>query len=250
MTEISETFRKNLESGTTALGISVDEEKLSRLFCYYQMLTEKNKVMNLTAITEESEFAQKHIIDSLAIVKAGDAVREILEAGDIDLIDVGTGAGLPGIILKIFFPDLRITLFDSLKKRLRFLDEVIEALQLTEIRTLHGRAEDIGQDKRYREQFDIVTSRAVANLSTLSEYCLPLVKPYGLFLPYKSGDVEEELKEAKRPIKLLGGEVCSVEKYTLPESDIARSLLIIEKIKHTPGEYPRRAGTPAKQPLK
>lgn len=251
MTEsrMTDSFRKALEEGAKGLELELSEEQKEQLYRYYEMVTERNKVMNLTAITEEGEFVQKHLIDSMAIVKAGEAVTEILAAGDIDVIDVGTGAGLPGIVLKICYPGLRMTLFDSLKKRLRFLDEVIQELGLQDIRTLHGRAEDIGQDKNFREQFDLVTSRAVANLSTLSEYCLPLTKPYGLFIPYKSGEIQEELKAAAHPIKLLGGELCAMEQYSLPDSDISRSLLIIEKVKHTPREYPRRAGTPAKSPL-
>lgn len=246
MTDI---FRTELEQGLNGLHLVLSDEKKEQLYQYYLMVMEKNKVMNLTAITEEREFVQKHIIDSLAIVKAGEGVCSILEGGDIDVIDVGTGAGLPGIVLKIAWPKLRIVLFDSLQKRLRFLDEVINKLGLEQIKTLHGRAEDIGQMKQYRETFDLVTSRAVANLATLSEYCLPLVKPYGLFLPFKSADIDEELKEARQPIKLLGGELCAEEKYQLPGTDIARSLLIIEKIKHTPHEYPRKAGIPAKDPL-
>lgn len=247
---MTETFKTVLEEGLEGLKLTLSETQKAQLYRYYELLVEKNKVMNLTTITEEAEFVQKHIIDSLAIVHAGEAVTDILSAGDIDVIDVGTGAGLPGMVLKICYPNIRLTLFDSLKKRLKFLDEVIAALALSGIETLHGRAEDIGQDQKYRESFDIVTSRAVANLSTLSEYCLPLLKPYGLFIPYKSGDIDEELNAAKRPIKILGGELCAAEKYELPKSDIARSLLIIEKIKHTPSEFPRKAGTPAKSPLK
>ena len=247
---MTDTFRTTLQEGCAGLGITLSEKQQGQLFRYYELLIEKNKVMNLTAITDETEFVQKHIIDSLAIVKAGPAVCGIFEAGDVNVIDVGTGAGLPGIVLKLFYPGIRLTLFDSLQKRLRFLEEVIEALELRETVTLHGRAEDIGQNAKYREQFDIVTSRAVANLSTLAEYCLPLAKPYGLFLPYKSGDIDEELSEAAHAVKLLGGEVCAAEKYTLPGTDMARSLLLIEKIKHTPKAYPRRAGTPAKEPIR
>lgn len=243
-------FRETLEKGCEGLSLSLTEEQKDALFRYYEMVVEKNKVMNLTAITEEAEFVEKHLIDSMAIVRAGEAVRAVLEGGDIEVIDVGTGAGLPGIVLKILFPKIRMTLFDSLRKRLNFLDEVIAALGLSGIATLHGRAEDIGQNPRYRENFDLVTSRAVANLSTLSEYCLPLVKPYGMFLPYKSGEIEEELALAAHPIRLLGGELCCTEKYELPGTEIARSLLVIEKIKHTPKTYPRRAGTPAKSPLR
>ncbi len=246
---MTELFRIELEEGIKSLNIELSEEQKEQLFVYYTMLVEKNKVMNLTAITEESEFVKKHIIDSLAIINAGEEIADILKNGDIELIDVGTGAGLPGMVLKIAFPKLKITLFDSLMKRLKFLNEVIDKLELREITTLHGRAEDIGREKKYREKFDIVVSRAVANMSTLSEYCIPLVKPLGVFIPYKSGEIHEELKAAEKAIKILGGEVCSSEMYELPESDIKRSLIIIEKIKHTPMEYPRKAGVPAKEPI-
>ncbi|MDO4437833.1 MAG: 16S rRNA (guanine(527)-N(7))-methyltransferase RsmG [Eubacteriales bacterium] len=246
---MTELFRTELEDGIKLLNIELSEKQKEQLYEYYNMLVEKNKVMNLTAITEEKEFVKKHIIDSLAIINAGEEITNILTKGDIDLIDVGTGAGLPGIVLKIAFPKLRITLFDSLMKRLKFLDEVIDKLDLKDITTLHGRAEDIGRDKKYREKFDIVVSRAVANMSTLSEYCIPLVKPLGLFIPYKSGEIKDELKIAEKAIRILGGEVCSSELYELPESDIKRSLIVIEKIKRTPMEYPRKAGVPAKEPI-
>lgn len=244
-----ESFKYKLEEGCTGLGITLTVEQQEKLFQYYEMVIEKNKVMNLTSITEEADFIEKHIVDSLAVVKAGKEICEVLAAGDIDIIDVGTGAGLPGIVLKIYYPSIRLTLFDSLQKRLRFLEEVIETLQFSNTKTLHGRAEDIGQNAEYREKFDFVTSRAVANLSTLSEYCLPLTKPYGIFLPYKSGDIDEERREADKAIRLLGGELCTVEKYHLPGTDIARSILIIEKIKHTPKKYPRKAGIPSKTPI-
>lgn len=247
---MTDKFKIKLEEGCAGLGITLTEEQQEKLFRYYEMVIEKNKVMNLTSVTEENEFVQKHLIDSLAIVRSGEAICEILTAGDIDVIDVGTGAGLPGIVLKICYPSIRLTLFDSLQKRLRFLEEVIKELDLSDTVTLHGRAEDIGRDPDYRERFDIATSRAVANLSTLSEYCLPLVKPYGIFLPYKSGDIDEELKEASKAIRLMGGELCAAEKYMLPGTEIARSILVIEKIKHTPKQYPRKAGTPSKNPVR
>lgn len=246
---MTELFRTELEEGIKLLNIELSEEQKKQLFVYYNMIVEKNKVMNLTAITEEKEFVKKHIIDSLAVVNAGEEIADILKNGDIELIDVGTGAGLPGMVLKIAFPKLKITLFDSLMKRLKFLDEVIDKLGLNNITTLHGRAEDIGRDKKYRERFDIVVSRAVANMSTLSEYCIPLVKPLGVFVPYKSGEIQEELKVAGKAIKILGGEVCSSKMYELPGSDIKRSLIVIEKIKHTPMEYPRKAGVPSKEPI-
>lgn len=242
-------FLEQLRAGTEALQLSLQKEQEEQLFSYYQMVIETNKVMNLTAITEEVDFVQKHIIDSLAIVRGGESVCRLLAAKGTRLIDVGTGAGLPGMVLKICWPGLRVTLFDSLKKRLRFLDEVIEKLGLSSVETLHGRAEDVGQDPRYRGQYDLTVSRAVANLSTLSEYCLPFVKTGGLFLSYKAGNLAEELAEAGNAVRILGGRLLAEEAYQLPESDIKRELLLIRKEKETPGKYPRKAGIPAREPL-
>lgn len=246
---MTDNFKKLLLNECDKLGIILDEEKMKRLFLYYEMVTEKNKVMNLTAVTDESDFVIKHIVDSLAIVKAGDKVLSFMNKPGVRVIDVGTGAGIPGIILKIAYPEINIVLFDSLKKRLKFLDEVIERLGLENAATLHGRAEDIGKSKEYRESFDIVLSRAVANMSTLSEYCLPLTRQGGFFIPYKSGEIEEELNKSTNAIKKLGGKVTSLEKYLLPDTDISRSLVIVEKTGRTPAFYPRRAGIPSKEPL-
>lgn len=246
---MTETFHSTLMQGLEAFRIDIDEQTAEKLYHYYELVIEKNKVMNLTAITEEMEFVQKHLIDSLAIVNAGEEIRKKLEAGNISMIDVGTGAGLPGIVLKIVFPDIRIVLFDSLRKRLRFLDEVIGALSLKDITTLHGRAEDIGQSRQYRETYDLVVSRAVANLSTLSEYCLPLTKQGGLFISYKGSEVDEETEAAGHAIRLLGGRVYTVGKYVLPETDMSRSLVVVDKVKRTPAQYPRKAGIPSKSPL-
>lgn len=246
---MTETFKNTLMQGLDSFKISLSADAVEQLYHYYELVIEKNKVMNLTAITEETEFVQKHLIDSLAIVKASDTFQKILSEEKLSMIDVGTGAGLPGIVLKIVFPNVRIVLFDSLQKRLKFLDEVIEKLQLKEITTLHGRAEDIGRDRKYREAYDLVVSRAVANLSTLSEYCLPLVKQGGTFISYKGSEVDEETEKADRAIKVLGGKIQSVGKYILPETDMARSLVIVDKIKNTPSQYPRKAGVPSKNPL-
>ena len=216
------------------------------------MLVETNKVMNLTTITEESEVVTKHFIDSMAIVKAvvknENVSRETLSGKT--LIDVGTGAGFPGLVLKIVFPELRVTLSDSLQKRLRFLEDVIAKLGLQEVETIHGRAEDLGHQKNLRESFDFSTSRAVANMSTLSEYDLPFVKKDGYFIAYKSGKVDEELATAESAIRKLGGKLEQEVEYMLPESDIRRSLITIRKAKETPKTYPRKAGTPAKDPLR
>jgi 16S rRNA (guanine527-N7)-methyltransferase len=233
---------KGFENGLQQLGITLTDLQYQQFMDYYELLVERNKVMNLTAITELNEVITKHFIDSLAMVKAIKPERE-------RLLDIGTGAGFPGIPLKIAFPDLNIVLLDSLKKRLTFLDEVISQLGLKEIRTLHGRAEDFGRDMDYREQFDLCVSRAVARLSSLSEYCLPYVRKGGCFISYKSGNIEEELTSSNRAIKLLGAELKEVIEYQLPDTDIQRTLIVIEKKNSTPKSYPRAAGKPSKDPL-
>lgn len=207
------------------------------------MLIEWNHVMNLTAITEFDEVMKKHFIDSISLIKAIDLNR------NQKVIDIGTGAGFPGLALKIAFPELDVTLLDSLNKRIQFLDAVIQELGLENVRTLHGRAEDYAKQEGMREQFDLCVSRAVANLSTLSEYCLPFVKLDGLFISYKSEKISEEMKTAKKAIDLLGGIVEKQVEFTLPDSDIYRNLFLIKKIKNTPKKFPRKAGLPAKEPL-
>lgn len=248
---MTEAFRQQLLRGAAALSVDLSEQQLHQFFTYYEMLAETNKVMNLTAITEESEVVQKHFIDCLAITKAVignvNVSRETFSGRR--LIDVGTGAGFPGMVLKIAFPELDVILTDSLKKRLSFLEQVIEALELKGIRTIHGRAEDLAHQKELREQFDFCTSRAVANLSTLSEYDLPFVRVGGYFIAYKSSDILQESKEAENAIRLLGGVLEQNVEYQLPESEIGRSILSIKKLKSTPKLYPRKAGTPAKKPL-
>ncbi|MCI5595945.1 MAG: 16S rRNA (guanine(527)-N(7))-methyltransferase RsmG [Lachnospiraceae bacterium] len=236
---MEELKRKALE-----LGIELNEKQLSQFQKYYEMLIEKNKVMNLTAITEWNEVVDKHFIDSISLVKAVDL------SGEASLLDLGCGAGFPGIPLKIVFPNLKIVLLDSLNKRILFLKEVIEELQLEQIEALHGRAEDYAKKPEYREQFDYCVSRAVANLTTLSEYCLPYVKEGGSFISYKSGKVQEELKEIKKAMFLLGGKVEDVISFTLPETEIERDFVCIKKEKKTPKKYPRKAGMPSKEPLK
>ena len=241
-------FCEQLTGKAFLLGIQLTKEQAVQLWTYYQMLLEKNKVMNLTAITEEEEVITKHFLDSMSIVRCL-APGEWDNPAGLSLIDVGTGAGFPGMVLKIVFPALEVTLFDSLKKRLVFLDEVTEALGLKGIRTVHGRAEDFGRDKKHREQYDYVTSRAVANLSTLAEYCLPFAKVGGSLIAYKTQEYENELLQASGAIRLLGGgdaEACS---FLLPESEIGRSLIRIRKKAPTPAKYPRKAGVPSKEPL-
>ena len=198
--------------------------------------------MNLTAITEPNEIILKHFIDSLTIL------NEINNNSKV--VDVGTGAGFPGIPLSIANESLKITLVDSLNKRLIFLQEVIDKLELKNIEIVHSRAEDFGQNKKYRESFDIATSRAVANLSTLSEYLIPLVKINGKCICMKASDVEEEINQAKNAINVLGGTIEKIEEFKLPESDIGRTIIIINKQKQTPNKYPRKAGTPSKEPIK
>lgn len=225
------------------LGISLTEQQSEQLYEYYRLLVEWNSFMNLTGITEFSEVVQKHFVDSLSIVK-------VKNMNDVDnLIDVGTGAGFPGLPLKIVFPHLKVTLLDSLNKKIDFLNAVIEKTGLTGIETIHGRAEDFAKPGLKREIYDLCVSRAVANLATLSEYCLPYVKIGGEFIPYKSGEVADELQDAKSAVFLLGGKVESCENFDLPGSDIHRSLVRIKKVGGCPKKYPRKAGMPSKVPL-
>ena len=231
-------FRDGLE----ALGIRISDRQEEQFIQYYELLTEWNSFMNLTAITEFEEVLVKHFLDSLALVRAWNP-------GPKKVIDVGTGAGFPGSPLKIAFPELEITLLDSLNKRVKFLDEVIGRLGLKGIRAVHGRAEELVKKPGEREGYDLAVSRAVANLSTLSEYCLPYVKVGGLFLPYKSGKVEQELEEAKKAVSVLGGQCEEVVYFTLDGTDLERSLVPIRKVRQTPKQYPRKAGTPGKSPI-
>ena len=237
----------SFEKGLEQLSITLSGEQKQQFLTYYEYLVEKNKVMNLTAITEYEEVITKHFLDSLAVVKTSCFKPEKL-AGK-RLIDIGTGAGFPGIPLKIAFPDLEILLLDSLNKRINFLNEVTEMLGLTKINTVHGRAEDYAKQKGYRESFDFCVSRAVANLSTLSEYCIPFVKQGGCFISYKSGSVDQELIQAEKAVKILGGQREEVVRFSLADTDMDRSFVVIRKAKPTPKKYPRKAGLPSKEPL-
>ena len=232
-------FQKDLEE----LNIKLEKRQVCQFLQYYELLVEWNSFMNLTAITDFDEVIKKHFIDSLSLIKGMDLSKEY------SVIDIGTGAGFPGIPLKIAFPNLKITLLDSLNKRIKFLDEVINILELKDIKTIHGRAEDFAKDKNYRQSYDLCVSRAVANLSTLSEYCLPYVKIGGKFISYKSEKITDEMNAAKNAIKILGGNISGQVDFNLPYSDIYRNLFIIDKIKDTPNKYPRKAGLPSKEPL-
>lgn len=232
-----------LEEGCKELGITLDEIQKKQFTDFYEYLVEKNKVMNLTGITEFQEVLIKHFLDSLACVKAVDMSRIKR------IMDIGTGAGFPGVPLKIAFPHLEACLLDSLKKRVNFLEETFQMLKLENITAIHGRAEEYAKNKQYRETYDLCVSRAVSNLATLSEYCLPYVKTGGYFISYKSGTVQEEVEQAQKAVKILGGKIKDVVYFQLPDSEIQRSLVVIEKIKATPGRYPRKAGTPLKEPL-
>lgn len=225
------------------LPVSLNERQVCQFMKYYELLVEWNQVMNLTAITDFDEVCKKHFIDSLSIVKAYDV------SSSKTLIDIGTGAGFPGIPLKIAFSDLKVTLLDSLNKRVNFLNAVIDELALENIDALHGRAEDFAEKGKLREQYDVCVSRAVANLSTLCEYCIPYVKIGGHFISYKSEKIADEIVTAKKAISILGGKLENQVEFMIPNSDIYRNLVVISKNKKTPASYPRKAGVPSKNPI-
>jgi len=232
-----EKFKQGLEK----LNLSLTDEQIKQFLTYYELLIEKNKVMNLTAITEYEEVIEKHFLDSISLCQVYDLTKPV------KILDLGTGAGFPGVPLKIAFPEVEITLADSLNKRIKFLDEVVRTLGLEKVTTIHARAEELARNKAHREAYDLVVSRAVANLSTLGEYCIPFVKMNGSFISYKSGEIEVEVETAKKAVKILGGQLKNVYKFDLSEQK--RSFVIIEKVKTTPKTYPRKAGTPSKEPL-
>lgn len=230
------------------INIEISDDQINCFEKYYELLIEKNKVMNLTAITDKEDVIVKHFIDSIALIPY------LLDKGininnKLKIIDIGTGAGFPGLPLKIMMPDVKFTLLDSLNKRVSFLNEVIDELKLKDIEALHGRAEDYASDNKYREKYDICVSRAVANLSTLSEYCIPFVKEDGYFISYKAGESEEEINNSKNAIKILGGKINKVEEFVLPGTDVSRVFVFIRKLELTDKKYPRKAGVPAKKPL-
>ncbi len=234
---------ENLVRDMNSLGITLTDGQLSQLMQYYEMLLEWNQKMNLTAITEFEDVMKKHFIDSASLIKAYDISKAVT------VIDVGTGAGFPGLVLKIIFPDSHVILLDSLNKRIQFLNAVIGALRLKNVEAVHGRAEDYARQGKWREHFDLCVSRAVANLSTLSEYCLPFVKQNGYFIAYKSEKSSDEMEQAGKAISLLGGRLEKKVDFMLPDSDISRVLYVIQKDRKTPVRYPRKAGLPGKEPL-
>lgn len=239
---------------TDELEIILDEKQLDQFMKYYELLVEWNSFMNLTAITEFEDVLVKHFADSVSLIQGSDT--DLIGSGcikmnPVSVLDIGTGAGFPSIPLKIAFPNMKITMLDSLNKRIKFLNEVIAQLGLTEIEAMHGRAEDFAKPGQLRGKFDMVVSRAVANLSTLSEYCLPYVKKGGIFVAYKSEEFKnsDEKKNAEKAIGILGGKLETVYEYQLPGTDYYRCLCVIRKIKDTPNKYPRKAGLPSKEPL-
>lgn len=227
--------------------ITLSDRQVQQFMDYYALLVEWNSFMNLTAITEFEDVCKKHFVDSLAVVNA--ISFEELSTDNLSLIDVGTGAGFPGIPIAIVFPNIKVTLLDSLNKRINFLNTVIEKLGLQNCTTIHGRAEDFAKPSQLREQYDLCVSRAVANLTTLSEYCLPYIKVGGYFVSYKSEKIVEEAVSADHAISVLGGKVKKQVELTLPHTDIYRNMFMIEKIHATPKKYPRKAGIPSKEPL-
>ena len=228
----------------TALGITLTEQQIQQFIQYYEMLVEWNQVMNLTAITEYDDVMKKHFVDSVSLIKAYDVSKSA------SVIDVGTGAGFPGLALKIAYPNLKVTLLDSLNKRINFLNAVIEKLELTGVDTVHGRAEDFAKPDKLREKFDLCVSRAVANLASLTELCMPFVKVGGYFVSLKGPKAEEEVADAKKAIALLGGEFVEIKNYAIDETDLEHNLVIIKKIKPCEKRFPRNAPKPIKEPLK
>ncbi len=237
-------MKELLNKAAQQLNISLSEEQLQQFLRYKELLLEWNEKMNLTAITDEKEIMLKHFVDCISVLSV------YIPKEGAKLIDVGTGAGFPGIPLKIAMPSLKVTLLDSLNKRINFLNELTLDLGLKDVECIHSRAEESGKNKLYREKFDVCVSRAVANLAVLAEYCLPFVKVGGEFISLKGPDVEEELNASKNAIKILGGEIIKVEVLNIPFTDINHSIVTIKKVRQTPPKYPRKAGTATKEPIK
>ncbi|GAE32294.1 16S rRNA (guanine(527)-N(7))-methyltransferase RsmG [Alkalihalobacillus hemicellulosilyticus] len=236
-------FKETFSSQLTEQGISISAHQLHQFNLYYKLLVEWNEKMNLTAITEENDVYLKHFYDSVS------AAFYYSFEDELHLIDVGAGAGFPSIPLKILFPQLNVSIVDSLKKRIGFLEHLVSTLGLQQVSLHHDRAETFGQNKRFRESFDIVTARAVARLSVLSELCLPLIKEGGDFLAMKASGGTIELSDAKKGIAILGGEIKGDYSFNLPIEESERHIIHITKVKKTPKKYPRKPGTPNKTPL-
>ena len=232
-----------LRDSLDKLKIQYNDKQIEQFRSYYELLTEWNKKINLTAITGYEDVVRKHFIDSILICSLLDLNK------DIRIIDVGTGAGFPGIPIKILNLDCRIVLLDSLNKRVRFLETVVDELGLDNVECIHGRAEDVSREKKYRASFDLSVSRAVANLSTLCEYCIPFLKKGGMFVSYKSDKADDEINGSENAVRTLGSEITSVKEITLPETDIVRKFVMITNTKQVSNIYPRKAGIPAKDPL-
>lgn len=237
-----EEFFKILQERASKININLSVEQLRKFYTYMELLIEWNEKINLTTIIEPEEIILKHFIDSITISNE-------INDGD-NVVDVGTGAGFPGIPLSIVNSQIKITLVDSLNKRLIFLKDVIDKLELKNVELIHSRAEEFGQNKKYREKFDVATSRAVANMSTLSEYLVPLVKINGKCIYMKASEIDKEIEDAQKAINILGGNIKNIKKFKLPDSDIGRTIIIIKKEKSTPSKYPRKPGTPSKEPIK
>ena len=238
---MNDDFKNKMIELSKKINIDITDEQLEKFYRYMELLLEWNEKINLTAITETDEVILKHFIDSMTVFKY------LVESKNI--IDVGTGAGFPGIPIAIMNQNKNITLLDSLNKRIIFLNEVCSELKINNIKTYHGRAEEFGHNKQHREKYDIAISRAVANMTTLVEYLIPFIKVGGRCICMKGNDIEEELEQAKFAIKELGGKIEKVESFNLPNSDMERNIIIITKIKETPNRYPRKAGMPSKMPL-
>lgn len=236
-----EEFKEKMEKYLKKIDMVVDSKKVESLYNFMNFLIEENKKINLTAITEENDIILKHFIDSIII-------QNYIEEGN-NIIDVGTGAGFPGIPLKIFNEEKKFVLLDSLNKRINFLNAVIKKLNLKNIQAIHYRAEDAGHKEEYREKHDIVLSRAVSRLNTLVEYMMPFIKIGGKCICLKGPNIKDEIEEAKNAIEILGGKIERIEEYVLPESDIERTVVIIKRVKHLPNKYPRKAGVPSNRPL-
>lgn len=232
-----------LINGLKELNINPSSRIIEQFELYYDLLIEWNNKINLTSITKEDEVIIKHFLDSVLVIKAIDFQKVNT------VIDIGTGAGFPGIPLKIIFPEVKLTLLDSVNKKVNFLNEVCEKLELSNIKCVHERAEDYANNPDYREKFDLVVSRAVSNLSTLSEYCLPFLKISGIFVAYKAENCDLEIEDAKHGINILGGKISNKEQFRIPPTDIIRTYVCIKKVASTPKAYPRKAGIPAKKPL-